>query len=300
MTLRLPPWLDALRPSQLAKNALVLAGFLFALPDRNQTGIDPVAAGLRTLAAAALFAVVSGAVYLLNDVHDAPRDRLHPEKRRRPVASGRLSPRAALAECTALVAGCAALAPLLGRTFALVLGGYFAMQLAYTFALKRVPLLDVACIAGGFALRVWAGVAAAGVALARPILVCTFCGATFLALCKRLGEIAELGSYEAAVAHRPVLHFYSPLVLGASILGSAAITFAGYAAWALSPDTAAKFGTRGMAFTIPFVLYGLAHYCVLAARGRTGRPEKILLHDRPTQLCLALYLATCAAVWLAR
>ena len=88
MRLALPPWLDALRPSQLAKNALVLAGFFFALPDRHQAGIDPLAAGLRTLAAAALFAVVSGAVYLLNDLHDAPRDRLHPEKRRRPVASG--------------------------------------------------------------------------------------------------------------------------------------------------------------------------------------------------------------------
>ena len=207
MRLALPPWLDALRPSQLAKNALVLAGFFFALPDRHQAGIDPLAAGLRTLAAAALFAVVSGAVYLLNDLHDAPRDRLHPEKRRRPIASGSLPVRAALAECAILMAGAAALAPLLGRTFALVLGGYFAMQLAYTFALKRVPLLDVACIAAGFALRVWAGVAAAGVALAPAILYCTFCGALFLALCKRAAEIAEMGGREAAASHRPSSSF---------------------------------------------------------------------------------------------
>ena len=304
MRLALPPWLDALRPSQLAKNALVLAGFFFALPDRHQAGIDPLGAGLRTLAAAALFAVVSGAVYLLNDVHDAPRDRLHPEKRRRPVASGALSPRAALAECALLVAGSAALAPLLGRTFALVLGGYFAMQLAYTFALKRAPLLDVSCIAAGFALRVWAGVAAAGVALAPAILQCTFCGALFLALCKRLAEIrefAELGSFETALEHRPVLRWYSPFVIYPAILASALATLAAYSAWALSPDTAEKFGTRGMALTIPFVLYGLAHYARLVVRGRGGgRPEKVLLHDRPTQLCIALYLATCAAVWLAR
>ena len=77
-------------------------------------------------------------------------------------------------------------------------------------------------------------------------------------------------------------------------------TLAAYASWAISPATAEKFGTRGMALTIPFVLYGLAHYTVLAARGRGGRPEKILLHDRRTQLCIALYLATCAAVWLSR
>ena len=297
---RLPPWLDALRPSQLAKNALVLAGFFFALPDRHQAGIDPLGAGLRTLAAAALFAVVSGAVYLLNDVHDAPRDRLHPEKRRRPVASGALSPRAALAECALLVTGSAALAPLLGRTFAFVLGGYFAMQLAYTFVLKRVPLLDVSCIAAGFALRVWAGVAAAGVALAPAILQCTFCGALFLALCKRRAEIAEMGDREAAAAHRPVLRWYPPLLLRVAIAVSAILTFAAYSAWALSPDTAEKFGTRGMVFTIPFVLFGLGRYAQLTVRGKTGRPEKVLLHDRPVQLCIALYVLACAAVWLAR
>ena len=301
MRLALPPWLDALRPSQLAKNALVLAGFFFALPDRHQAGIDPAAAGLRTLAAAALFAVVSGAVYLLNDVHDAPRDRLHPEKRRRPVASGALPPRAALAECALLVALSAALAPLLGRTFALVLGGYFAMQLAYTFALKRVPLLDVACIAAGFALRVWAGVAAAGVALAPAILVCTFCGALFLAICKRVSEVVELDTLEAAVAHRPVLrHYYSPLARVLLMRLSAFGTLLVYTGWAISPETAAKFGTRGMALTIPFVLFGLLRYAFLTVSGRTGRPEKVLLHDRPTQLCIALYLATCAAVWFAR
>lgn len=300
MRLALPPWLDALRPSQLAKNALVLAGFFFALPDRHQAGIDPLAAGLCTLAAAALFAVVSGAVYLLNDLHDAPRDRLHPEKRRRPIASGSLPVRAALAECALLVALSAALAPLLGRTFALVLGGYFAMQLAYTFALKRVPLLDVACIAAGFALRVWAGVAAAGVALAPAILYCTFCGALFLALCKRRAEIAEMGGREAAASHRPVLRWYPPPLLRAAIAAAALATLAAYSAWALAPSTAEKFGTRGMALTVPFVLLGLLRYIQLTVRGRTGRPEKVFLRDRPVQLCIALYLATCAAVWLAR
>ncbi len=243
-------------------------------------------------------------MYLLNDVHDAPRDRLHPEKRRRPVASGALSPRAALAECALLAAAAAALAPLLGRTFALVLGGYLAIQVAYTFALKRVPILDVACIAAGFALRVWAGIAAARVVLTPAILQCTFCGALFLALCKRLAEIrefAEFGSFEAALAHRPVLRWYSPFVIFPTILASALATLAAYSAWALSPETAEKFGTRGMALTIPFVLFGLAHYARLVVRGRGGgRPEKVLLHDRPTQLCIALYLATCAAVWLAR
>ena len=296
--MRLPAAIDALRPGQWVKNLLVFAGLVFALPDRNQ-GVDPVAAGLRTLAAAALFAVVSGAVYLLNDVHDAPRDRLHPEKRRRPVASGRISPRAALAECTLLIAAAAALAPRLGRTFALVLGGYLALQLAYTFALKRVPVVDAFCVAGGFALRVWAGVAAAGVALAPDILICTFFGATFLAICKRVSELAELGSLEAAVAHRPVLlHYAPPFTRALSILCSAGATFAAYAAWALSPYTAAKFGTRGMALTLPFVLFGLARYVRLTVRGKCGRPERVFTRDLPLLADLVLYAAVCAAVWL--
>ena len=296
--MRLPAAIDALRPGQWVKNALVFAGFLFAIPDRNQ-GVDLLGAGLRTLAAAALFAVVSGAVYLLNDVHDAPHDRLHPEKRRRPVASGALSPRAALAECALLVALSAALAPLLGRTFALLLCGYFALQLAYTFALKRAPVLDAFGIAGGFALRVWAGVVAAGVVLAPDILICTFFGATFLAIGKRVSELVELGSLEAAVAHRPVLrHYAPPFTRALTIVCSATATLAAYSVWALSPATAAKFGTRGMALTIPFVLFGLVRYVRLVVRGQGGRPEKVFTRDLPLVIDLILYAATCAAVWL--
>ena len=177
------------------------------------------------------------------------------------------------------------------------------MQRAEFSALKRAPILDVFCIAAGFALRVWAGVAAAGVALAPAILQCTFCGALYLALCKRFAEIrefAELGSFETALEHRPVLRWYSPFVIFPTILVSALATLAAYSAWALSPDTAEKFGTRGMVFTIPFVLFGLGRYAQLTVRGKTGRPEKVLLHDRPVQLCIALYVLACAAVWLAR
>ena len=109
-----------------------------------------------------------------------------------------------------------------------------------------------------------------------------------------------MGGREAAASHRPVLRWYPPLLLRAAIAAAALATLAAYSAWALAPSTAEKFGTRGMALTVPFVLLGLLRYAQLTARGRTGRPEKILLHDRPVQLCIALYLATCAAVWLAR
>ena len=97
-----------------------------------------------------------------------------------------------------------------------------------------------------------------------------------------------------------MLRWYPPPLLRVAIAAAALATLAAYSAWALAPSTAEKFGTRGMAFTVPFVLLGLLRYIQLTVRGRTGRPEEILLHDRPIQLCIALYLATCAAVWLAR
>lgn len=294
---RLPPALAALRPGQLAKNALVPAGALFALADRTQPDVDPARALLRALAAAAVFAVASGAVYLLNDAHDAARDRLHPDKRGRPVASGALSRGAAFAGSAVLAAAALLCALPLGRAFAAVLGGYLALQAAYTFALKRVPALDVCCIAAGFALRVRGGIAAAGVECTDAILACTFCGALFLALCKRLGEISELGSYEASVAHRPVLHFYSPLVLVATILGSAAATLAVYVGWAVSPATAARFGSRAAALSAVPVAAGLARYVWLVlCRGEGGRPERTLLRDRPLLACIVLYLVLCATL----
>ena len=103
---------------------------------------------------------------------------------------------------------------------------------------------------------------------------------------------------EAAVAHRPVLRWYSPPLLLVSIYGSAGLTLAAYGLWALSPATAAKFGTRGMALTIPFVLFGLARYVRLLGRGLGGRPEKVFTRDLPLLLDLLLYAATCAGVWL--
>lgn len=294
----LPPALAALRPAQLAKNALVPAGVFFALADRTQPDVEPLRAVLRALAAAAVFAVAAGAVYLLNDVHDAARDRLHPEKRGRPVASGALSRSAALAESAALAAAALAAALPLGRTFALVLGGYLALQAAYTFALKRVPALDVACIAAGFALRVRGGIAAAGVECTDAILLCTACGAAFLALCKRLGEISELGSYEASVAHRPVLHFYSPTVLVATILGSAAATLAVYVGWAVSPATAARFGAVAPVLAAVPVAAGLVRYAWLVfRRGEGGRPERTILRDRVLLASLSAFLLLCGAAY---
>lgn len=287
----LPPALAALRPEQLAKNALVPAGVFFALADRTQPDVDPRRAVLRALAATAVFAVASGAVYLLNDVHDAARDRLHPEKRDRPVASGALGRTAALAESAALAAAALSASLPLGRPFALVLGGYLALQAAYTFALKRVPVLDVACIAAGFALRVRGGIAAAGVECTGAILACTACGAAFLAIGKRRAEAVRFADPAAAAAHRPVLRFYPRPVLDAALVLAATATLAVYAGWALSPATADRFGAVAPALGAVPVAAGLVRYVWLVLRrGEGGRPERTLLRDRFLLAAILLYL----------
>lgn len=295
----LPPWLEALRPGQWAKNIVVGAGFFFALADRNQ-GFSRAEALSRTLVAVALFCAVSGVVYLFNDLHDAANDRLHPVKRHRPIASGRLLRGAALAECLAIgvISLCASFS--LGGGFAAILASYLALQLCYTFALKRVPYVDTACIALGFVLRVCGGVVAARVALSPAIVLCSFFAALCIALGKRGGELAEAGwSLERAAAQRPVLRHYGVAPLRSAFLVSAVVALFGYSTWALLPSTAAKFGTGGMPATVPFVAAGIVRYVFLVVRrGAGARPEKLFFSDPVLVCALTLWLLSCAGAWL--
>ncbi len=294
-----PPWLEVLRPGQWTKNLTVGAGFFFALADRNQV-FSRVEAFWRSVAAALLFCVVSGVVYVFNDLHDAENDRRHPVKRSRPIASGRLSPRSAVCECVCLGAAALCASTALGSGFAAVLASYLALQFFYTFAMKRVPYLDTSCIALGFVLRVCGGVSAAHVSLSPGIVFCSFFAALCIALGKRSGELAESGgSREAAAVHRPVLLRYSPSHLRVAFLLSAGAAFVGYAVWSVLPSTAAKFGTRGMAATVPFVAFGLCRYVFLVVRRGCGsRPERLFFADATLAAALVLWLLSCAAAWL--
>lgn len=295
--MKLPAAIDALRPGQWVKNSLVFAGPFFAFADRNQD-VPAMRAGTAAAAAFALFCTVSGAVYILNDVHDAEADRMHPEKRNRPVASGRLGKRAALAEASALAVFSLAASFAAGPLFAACVAGYFALQLAYTFVLKRVPVADTACIAAGFSIRVAAGAFASGVAVYPWILACTFVLAMFLALGKRRAELFVLGP-EGAAKHRAVLAKYSLRGLDAACAAAAAVSVASYAAWTLAPSTTAKFGTRGLAATVPIVAFAVARYLGLVLSGKGGaRPEKTFLRSPVLLSCIVLWLAACAAVWL--
>jgi len=292
----IPACIDALRPGQWVKNSLVFAGGFFALADRNQS-VSAGHAAARGAAAFAVFCLVSGAVYLMNDVHDAEADALHPEKRRRPVASGRLPKRAALAEAALALALGFAAAPALGAGFAAAAAAYFALQVAYTFALKRVPLADAACIAAGFSLRVAAGAFAAGAAVYPWILACAFLLALFIALGKRRAELAELGPDEAP-RHRAVLARYTVRGLDRACTAVAAAAVAAYAVWTVAPSTTAKFGTSGLAATVLPVAFGVVRYLRVVLRGEGGgRPEKTFLRTPALLAAVLVWLASCVAVW---
>ncbi len=287
--------LRALRPSQWTKNAVVLAAFFFALGDRGQSvswASIPVA-----LAAAAVFCLVSSAVYLINDVCDVKADRVHPIKRLRPIAAGRVSMTAALLMAGLLLVAGGLLAIRLTLGFAAVIGVYVLTQIAYTLFLKRIALVDVFVIALGFVMRAAAGGLALQVYLSPWLLLCAFLLALFLALCKRRHEKILLGGADADT-HRPSLEQYDRQLLDQLIGIVAACAIVCYSIYTLWPDTVRKFGTPLLALTIPFVMFGIFRYLDLVYRREGGgRPEKTLLSDGPLLIDLFLYAAAVLAVF---
>ncbi len=282
----------ALRPAQWTKNAVVFAAFLFALGDPQQE--IGLAHGWLVLMAALCFCLLSSAVYLLNDVRDRELDRLHPTKKLRPIAAGAVSVQAALV-LAAVLATLALLAAFwIQPALAHVLIAYAVIQLLYSLGLKRVALLDVFVIAGGFVLRALAGAVTLEVEISPWLLLCTLLLALFLALCKRRHEKVVLANLGASA--RDSMRAYDERLLDQLIAIVSAATIVCYALYTLWPDTVAKFGTAKLGFTIPFVLFGIFRYLDLVYRhDKGGEPEKILLTDGPLLIDLALY-GLCVAV----
>ena len=282
--------LVSLRPEQWPKNLLVFAGLLFGM---RLLALEAVATAM---AAFGIFCALSGAVYLFNDVSDREGDRAHPLKRLRPVASGQLSPRVALVAAGVLGVLALQAALLISPSFALVAGVYLALLLLYSAALKHIVIVDVLVIAGGFVLRAVAGAIAVNVPISKWLLVCTTLLALFLGLSKRRHELTLLT--DGAVGHRPILGEYSPYLLDQMIGVVTASTLMAYSFYATSVETADKFGTDRLTWTIPFVLYGIFRYLYLVHRKEGGgSPSTLLVTDRPLLACVALW-ALCVTLIL--
>jgi len=264
--------LVSLRPRQWVKNLFVFAGLVF-----GQRLFTP--AVWPALAAFAIFCVLSGAIYLVNDVADRDKDRLHPKKRERPIAAGRLPARVALGVAVVLAAGGLTAAAALSTGVLIVSVAYVTLLAAYSVWLKHIVIVDVLTVAVGFVLRALAGTLAIDVAISGWLLICTVLIALFLALGKRRHEYLALEG--EAARHRPILAEYSAGLLDQMIAVVTASTVTAYALYTMSPETVAKFHTQLLPATLPFVLYGIFRYLYLLYRRRLGgNPSELFLNDR--------------------
>ena len=278
-----------MRPQQWIKNLFVLAALVF-----SGHLFDPAYA-LRSGAAFGLFCLLSGAVYLFNDILDLEKDRQHPAKRHRPLASGRLS--IPVAAASALIIGPAALwmAFRLDPLFGWAALAYGALNVGYSLYLKHVVILDVMIIASGFLLRAIGGALAIGVEISSWFILCTLLLALFLGFGKRRQELILLA--DGASDHRPTLDDYTPQFLDQVIAIVTAGALVSYALYTMSPEVMQKLGTRHLNLTVPFVIYGLLRYLYLVyTKGQGGSPSSTILRDPPLLINGILWLLTLAAV----
>jgi 4-hydroxybenzoate polyprenyltransferase len=265
--------LITMRPKQWTKNLFIFAALLFDLK------LFDLAYVSKTVLAFILFCILSGSVYLVNDLADLQQDRQHPVKKNRPLASGKLKRSWAVTAAVVLPLIALSLSFLLNPMFGLVGLTYFVIQLAYSFLLKNVVILDVLVIATGFVLRVAAGSVVAEAERFSPWLyVCVTLLALFLGLGKRRNELVLLDAN--ALQHRKVLREYSPQLLDEMMALVTSSTLIAYSLYTFSAENLPA--NKSMMLTIPFVLYSIFRYLYLIhQKNLGGSPEEILVRDVP-------------------
>ncbi|TKJ29587.1 MAG: decaprenyl-phosphate phosphoribosyltransferase [Chloroflexi bacterium B3_Chlor] len=265
--------LITMRPKQWTKNVFIFAALLFDIKLLDVTYVG------RTTLAFILFCILSGSVYLINDLTDIDKDRQHPVKRNRPLPCGKLSKSWAVRAAIVLPIIALSLSFLLQPLFGLIALVYFVIQLFYSFGLKDVVILDVLIIAAGFVLRVAAGSAVAEAERFSPWLyVCITLLALFLALGKRRNELLLLEA--SALGHRKVLQEYSPQLLDEMVALVTSSTVIAYSLYTFSAENLPP--NKSMMLTIPFFLYSIFRYLYLIyQKNLGGSPEEILIRDVP-------------------
>jgi 4-hydroxybenzoate polyprenyltransferase len=284
----LPALIKTLRPAQWTKNGVIFVPLVF---DVKLFRIDPLS---QTVAGFLMLCLISGAVYLINDLADIEKDRQHPTKRNRPLPSGQLSRSAAIIAAILIPAIVLPLSFLLDVTFGFILTGYLTLQIAYSFRLKDVVIIDVMVIAAGFVLRVAAGVPLVQAERFSPWLyVFTTLLALFLGLGKRRQEIVLLK--REASSTRPILDYYSLPFLDEMMAVVTAGTVMTYALYTFSAPNLPENHT--MMLTIPFVIYGIFRYLyVVHIQGNGGAPDEVLLTDRPLQIAVVLFMLSVVVI----
>lgn len=277
----------SMRPSQWTKNLVTFAGLIFS---QNFTN-GPM--WVKTVDAFLAFCLMSGMIYLINDIADIERDRLHEQKRHRPLPSGKLPVSTALVAAVIGSLGAIVFSWFIGFAFFIVALAFFALNLVYSFVLKKIALLDATSISISFILRAIGGVEAIraidpSVRLSPWLLICTLFLSLFLAFCKRRHELLNV---ESAGNHRESLLDYSPALLDQLVGITAGGSVLAYSIYTIWPDTVSRFGTTNLVYTIPLVLIGVMRYLHLVYhQQKGGNPSDLLIHEKFLFIVVLLWI----------
>ena len=277
-----------MRPQHWTKNVFVFAALIF-----GQKLTVPLAVG-RAVGGFFCFCLAASAVYIFNDIIDRTTDRLHPEKSKRPIASGRINVHSAFL----MAALCAAFAMigafLLSQRFAMDVLAYIVLMFLYTLSLKKVMILDCVVISIGFCLRAIAGAVVVGVLISPWLIVCTFALCLFLAFSKRRSEIALL--QENSESFRRTLAGYTPELLIHMLNVTSGLAVVCFLLYAMDDWTYELFGTNHLVYTTPIVLYCIFRFSALMQQGKYLDPVQLILHDLPFQIGLVLWVLSCIGI----
>jgi 4-hydroxybenzoate polyprenyltransferase len=289
-TSTLGPMIRLIRPKQWLKNLFVFAPLIFA---RELFLIDADLIAVRAFLA---FCFTASAIYIINDMADAEADRAHPEKRHRPIASGEVSPREALVLLSALIILTVVVVAGMDPRFITILAAYFLFNLAYSFRLKEVLLLDVFIVAAGFMFRVLGGAYAIDVRVSSWLVLCSLFISLFLGFAKRRGELAVAPVPEGG-AGRKVLRLYSMEFIDQLLTIAAAGTVISYALYTVAPGTIETFGTEKLIYTTVFVLYGVFRYIYLIqTTSKAENPTNAVTSDLPIIVTGLLWILSCVVL----
>ena len=284
---------QSMRPNQWTKNLVVFAGLVFS---RNLMNGE---LAVKSAEAFAVFCLLSGTIYLVNDIVDLERDRLHDRKKLRPLASGRLQIPVAIAASVIITLLALVLAWFIGREFFIVAVVFLGLNTLYTFALKGVVLLDVLSISISFILRAIGGVEALRsldptIEISPWLLICTLFLALFLGFCKRRQELVTMAQ---AHSHRDSLREYSPALLDQLVGITAGGSVLAYAIYTIWPDTVEKFGTANLVYTVPIVLLGVMRYLYLVySKQKGGSPSDLLLQEKFMLITVVVWVVLVVAI----
>jgi len=273
----------SMRPDQWIKNFLVFAALLFS---KNLLSLSK---NIEAIIGFTIFCMITGCAYMINDLVDLEKDKLHSVKSRRPLASGKLKKDTAIKIVVLVCLASLFSAFYMNILFGIIILAYFLLNIGYSIYLKNIVIIDVVSIAAGFVLRVLGGAVIISVVASQWLILCTILLSLFLGFSKRRHELVLLE--DSATSHRKVLEHYSPYLLDQMIAVVTASTLICYALYTMSKDTIEKLGTSKLIYTIPFVLYGIFRYLYLVHQKEDGgSPTEIMFTDKPMIINICLWI----------